>query len=510
VNRGPLLHGEWARVRAGTLATIALLVMAYALYEPLDPRPFDYVDFPENVLLLRSLNGFAERYGALVRTYLEHGRWSPITLAAIAGQWSLFEWWTPGWQVFRFVVMAVAVVLAQRLSRRLGLTVIGAFAAAMLLVASPAAIPGWTRLSSAEPLGMLFLLIGCHLALRPRTRATSVSFALALLGVMWTKEIMAVAFALPLLLFLLVGEDALPKARWTRARSAWLLPAAFAFVLGSIPVLWTWLSAPAGSFASRYARRSVSLGDVAGGSLAALLPFSPVPFGSASALLVVVAAFLLLVLAGWRKALFPGTAREQRRLLLILALGIPVLGAVIYSPWPFYLLLYALPFMIAGSLLFGQATSSLFSEGGRDRIIGAICLTIVLTFSVMQAANEASRTRALHRVVAESVVRVSAMRDVDSVLVEVAAAQFDSSGNFGPRFKTYARMLGLEWPNVRDVRCSDSSRSSDHVMLLSINLMCPPHSLTSPAIVRRHNRFDWPNPWPRIDSVTVSFRRYSP
>jgi hypothetical protein len=194
------------------------------------------------------------------------------------------------------------------------------------------------------------------------------------------------------------------------------------------------------------------------------------------------------------------------------ALAVPMLGALAFAPWPFYLLVYALPFTLAGSLLAGQAISSLLDARNVERAVsavGVVCLTIVLTFSLAQAANEASRVRALHSAVAEAVVRVAAMRDVDSVLVDVAPGQFDARGNFGPRFKTYASMLGLPWPEVRDVRCGEVQHSRDRILLLRLNLMCPDH-VSKPEITARLRRFDWPNPWPRADSVTIAFPGHAP
>ena len=499
-------RGDRAVALASRFAPVSiLLLLAGWLYRPWVVRPFDYVDFPENVLVMLAHDGFVDRFGALLRVYVEHGRWAPVTLASVAAQWSWFEWWTPGWQVFRFIVMGATVVLAVGLARRLGLTNAGSFASAALLVVSPVAVPAWTRLSTAEPLGMPFLLFASLLALRRRTTLTGVAFAAALLAVMWTKEIMTAAFVFPALLLCSVREDgSLGGLRWSRDLARWLLPAALIFVLGSIPVFWSWMNAPAGSFASRYGGGSVSAMEVTGATLAALLPFAPTPGASTLALPVALVAFLILILGGWHLALREEATRKHRRMLLALAILVPVLGGLVYAPWPFYLLLYALPFMLAGSLLLGQGSSSLLGASLQSRIAGAGSLVLLLTFSLSQAANEASRTHALQQAFAASVPLVAELPRVDTVHVGVALEQFDPRGNFGPRFRRYARMMGLRWPEVRDLPCNQLTASRDNVVMLWLNLMCVLPSNRRPSVVVHYTRFSWPDPRPHRDSVAIS------
>ena len=498
-------QGDRSFASVSTFApVIILLTLAGLLYRPWVIRPMDYVDFPENVLVMLANDGFVDRFVALTGVYLDHGRWSPVTLASVAAQWTWFEWWTPGWQVARFLVMSASVVLSHALARRLGLTTAGALAGAALLVVSPVAVPAWLRLSTAEPLGVLFLLLACHLALKRRSTFTSWAFAAALLIVMWTKEVMTAAFVFPVLLVFLVREGGLlGTPRWSPERWKWLAPAAFAFVIGSVPILWSWMNAPSGSFASQYAGRTVSALEIAGATIATWLPFAPVPAEWTLALPIALIAFLTLILAGWYEALRENALRAHRRVLLALAIWVPVAGALIYAPWPFYLLVYALPFMPAGSLLLAQGSSSL--TGTRlGRLAGMASLAVVLSLGLAQAANEASRTHALQQAFAESVHRVGELQGVDSVLVGVALEQFDSRGNFGPRFRTYAKMLGLEWPAVRDLPCNALPTSGNHVVVLRLNMMCtlPPNS--RPSVVARYPRFAWPDPRPRRDSVAVS------
>jgi len=488
---------------------IMLLVIAWSVYRPDTARPFDYVDFPEDLLVLKAHAEFAEQFQAISQVYADHGRWKPVMHFLLVCQWSWFESWTPGWQWLRFGIMGAVILLAYSLFRRLRLDPLGSLGAAAFLVVSPAAVMGGMRLSTPEPVGLLFLVVACHIAIRSVRPVKAWLMAAMLLGLMWTKEIMTVAFVFPVLLAISVSETgSLERPRLGLNERSVLRPLAVAFMIGSTPILWTWLSAPSGSFASRYGTNAVSLGDVAGASIAAWLPFAPVS-ANTSTTLIALAAFLALTVAGWAQALQPGTSRQHQRWLLVLSVTVPVLGAVAFAPWPYYLLVYALPFALPGAILLGQAATSLGGVSAISRILAAASLTIVLTFAWGQAANEASRLRALHEVFAQSVTRVAEMPDVDTVLVAVAPEQYDSQGNFGPRFKRYAALLGLRWPDIRDVRCSDPQVPGNRVIGLRLNLMCPT-STSTPTIVVYHYRFEWPSPWPRRDSVTVTFPGSAP
>jgi hypothetical protein len=491
-----------------SIAIVALLILAWCIYLPAQARPFDYVDFPENLKLLRDNDGFANGYRALMRVYADHGRWSPITMLSWAGQWSAFGSWAPGWHFTRFAIMAAIVALALGLYRRIGLSTAGAFAGASLLVVSPAAIPGWIRPSTGEPLAVLWVIIASHIALRRSSPSSSVMLAALMIATMWTKELVATAFVFPLAIALCLAPDGLlQRPRMDPARRRLLGTIAVAFALGSIPIFLTFISAPAGAFTARYSASNVNGIDVVGGMLAAIVPFAPLSTGPGVDLPIVLVVVLLVFILGWIAALKSSATRQPRLLIFGFALLIPLVGGIAYAPWPFYRLVYALPFLLAGSLLFGQAVSAFANAGIWIRVAGLIGVATVLTFSVMQAANDSARTRALHVVFASTVTHVAAMRGVDSVLVEVAANQYDHRGNFGPRFLTYAWMLDLQWPHVRDVPCGPADSGALRRLRIRLNVMCAAPIKSDDQIVARYARFSWPNPWPRRDSVAASIHR---
>ena len=500
---GSAAGGHRREARWDLVLITILIVVAWLLYQPTEWRSFDYVDFPENLKVLIDHPGLWNGYSALMDVYRNHGRWSPITIWSIAAQWAAFENWTPGWQLIRFAIMSLSVILAYSLFRRLGIARTGAFAAGACLIIAPAAIMGWTRLSTAEPNSLLFLLLACHVALGRQTPANSVILSLLLLAVMWSKEITTAAFVLPFIIAICVDNSRLAIPKWTTESRRTIIALGCAFALGAIPILRTLLSAPRDSFAGQYAN-SFSVAEMVGAIFTTWLPFAPVSNRSADPLIVAV-AFLLLIVAGWRIALGASRERTHQRFLLAIAIALPVIGAIMYAPWPYYLLVYALPFWAGGSLLLANAAAMAWGEQN-GRVLAAACLTIVLTFGASQAYNESSRTRALHSVFARAVAEVPARFQVDTVLVDVAPGQFDPAGNFGPRFVRYSRFLDVTWPAVRDVSCREFDVDQPRMLRLRLNLMCDPPDGVEPAIEETYSYLTWPDPRPKTDTVSISFQ----
>src|SRR5512145_2741937 len=110
----------------------AAALVAFLLYRPDTAAPFEIVDFSETLPILTEGQGFTDRFQGLVSYYLQHGRAAFGLSAGLAARWSLFEWWTPGWQWARFLVCLAVVVLTWRLLRLLGASRAGAAAGAGL------------------------------------------------------------------------------------------------------------------------------------------------------------------------------------------------------------------------------------------------------------------------------------------------------------------------------------------------------------------------------------------
>ena len=163
----------------------AAAVLAFLLYRPDTDAPFEIIDFSETLPFLTDGQNFGERFRGLVGYYLQHGRAAFALSAGLAAKWTLFEWWTPGWQWTRYVVGLTVVVLAWHLFRALGANRFGAAFGATLFIVSETVAPGWLRPSVNEPFGTLLLLAASLLAcryqdtLRPWKLAIAISVLLA-------------------------------------------------------------------------------------------------------------------------------------------------------------------------------------------------------------------------------------------------------------------------------------------------------------------------------------------
>lgn len=483
------------------LVAVALLVLAWMVYDPTRPRPVDYVDFPENIRALRTEAGFVDQFRALTDAYKVHGRWNPISFALIAAQWNAFGTDTLAWQLTRYCIMAAVLVLGYGVFRRLRLNRPGSFFATLFLVASPPAVAGWTRLTTAEPVALLFLLVACHVALAESGRLRAWALAGLLLLVMWTKEAITPAFAFPLLLAITPAQG-FRALRLNRPVVVTLFPCVLAFAVGAVPIIQTYLGSPPASFAAQYGSGQITKLDLVASALAAVLPFAPEAY--ALELLVV---FLLLVIVGWHLALTASAGTERAVLLLTCALVLPVLGALTYAPWHFYTLIYALPFMAAGALLAGQAVSVLTSSHTAFRVAASVCTAVLSTFALMQARNSAERLDAVRFAFVAAVNHVATVSDVDSVLVAVAPAQLTGKGSMGPLLSAYASMQGHPWPGTRDLTCADALVPQHNAIALTFSVMCPLPATSDTMIVFRYSRYDWPSVRARSDSVGVAIGR---
>jgi hypothetical protein len=400
----------------------------------------------------------------------------------------------------------MVMLLAYTLLRRLRLNALASFSGTTFLLLSPAAAMGMLRLSTPEPVAILFLLIACHCALWKRQRSARWWFGIMLILVMWTKEIATFAFALPLLIALSEQDGILGRPQLGRAQLSYLAPSILAFVVAAVPILWVWQTSSAGSFASQYGRGGFSLLDLIGASLSAWLPFVPLA-ESLWVTMAVMGSFVVVLIAGWLRR--PVGERERTHVLwlFVAGLSLPVFGALSFAPWPYYLLIYALPFALPASFLYAQAVSALSDGLKAERAMAVAGVVVTTTFALAQAVNDRERLSALHTAFAETVNEVASLDGIDTVLVEVSTDQYDPKSNLGPRFKAYSLLAESPWPVVRDVTCDEYlTPPGPRVLLVRLNIMCSEPKVSDTVIARRFRHFTWPNPVARIDSISFSLR----
>jgi hypothetical protein len=264
----------------GVLLAIAAGLVAFPLYRPDRDAPFEIIDFSETLPFLTGGSSFLERFEALFGYYLTHGRLAVGLSAGLAAKWSVFAWWTPGWQWMRFGVCLAVVFLAWRLLRNLGANRIGAAAGASLFLVAETVAPGWLRPSLNEPFGTLVLLSMCLVACRyqrsPHPGWLATILALHVVLLVLTKETLVAALFLPLGLALCVGSDGiLLWPRWSRRNVLLVTSSLVAITAVALPVLWAIGQAGADGYARQFGSGDELISNSIFGLLPAVIPFEP-------------------------------------------------------------------------------------------------------------------------------------------------------------------------------------------------------------------------------------------
>ncbi|MBL0171335.1 MAG: hypothetical protein IPP90_11485 [Gemmatimonadaceae bacterium] len=487
------------RGRSGRIALVllGLLVGAWAVYRPEVQRPFDFIDFPESILILKRHDSVLAQFSAFTSSYWREARFNPMMYLSVVLKWKMFGWWTPGWQLMRFATMSTIVLLAYALLRRLGISALGALGGATVFIIAPPAVRGWIRLSSAEPLATLLVLVATLMATRiqeTRHRLGAV-LSIAVLGalVVLTKEMLAVAFLLPIFVVLTVrpsgrlGAPRLSDGRLTTVGLAVL-------VLGAsiTPSIWAFVSAPKASYGKLFGSAAPSVLDGLGVALAALLPFVPTT-GDVGVLLVGV-AYAGLLLAGLPLALTASDERSHTTTLLSLAAILPLACGLAYLPWPHFQMVYALPFLFGEAAMVAVAISQLERLGRIAGVGACVAWCLVLTYAIPDALSSARRIQATQVVTGDLIARLANRQGVDSVLVVGPETVFDPRARFAPRLTMAASSQGLRIPTTVDVSCAVGAIAAGvrpNVLVVWSTLACGVPPMPGESIRRDFPRFDW-------------------
>jgi hypothetical protein len=479
--------------RAGSLGVVALLLLgivaAFLIYRPDRELPFHHLDFSEFLPILQSTESWWERIWGLIGHYARHGRANVLPYGLLSTKWELFGWWSPGWQWSRFVVMAGIAVLAFRLLRRLGAGTAPAVAGASVYLASPSAAEGWLRLTMGEPVATFMLLALCLAVMRARplreTTGWTIAVALLTVGIVLTKEMLVAALVLPLTLLLLTNDEGrLQGPSWLRLRQR---PARVIAVVAAgclVPLLYIAVAAPEGSYASRYGSAGQPVRQTIMTWFGALLPLDPV-YGLPRAVLISAAiAFVVLVVTGWWLLARRAVDRALVVSLLAIALLFPLLGAILYAPWPAYQHFYALPFLFGTAMLVAFAVTGLRLHAPRAGSAAAIAFWCMLVAATAAGAQwKAQSAAALQRLNHRLVTLIAADSSITGVLF--ATARVDSVAWRGPAgtLRRYADAIGVRWPPARDIPCPALEPDVGQIVVYRDGL-CPSPPDIDPVVER--------------------------
>jgi hypothetical protein len=482
--------------------SIVWLVVAWWLYQPFSPRPYDVADFPFFVPLLRQSSSLLEAFSAVASYYADHGRLNLGAFVLLVGRWSLFRDAMMGWQVTRFIEMTIIAWMLYWVLRRLGISWIAALAGPVIVLVSPSAAVAWMRLSIAEPPATILLLLLMLVLLRGGTKPmwtqlAAVAALVILIGL--TKEAILATVIVPALLLGRVADHPRAPGWGPLLRDPRLWTVAAACLAVSIPIVLVALQAPEDAFSRSYGGSELGAARFALPIAVTLLPFSPnhVPL---NLMLATNVLYALLLVIGWAIVMKPGGRTPRAGAVLGLGVGMALAGAAIYAPWARYSPLYAFPFQVGTAVLVAVAVGALAK--GR---LASLALAVLCAFALLPVLSSAYRyTRFVRasletsRTIAEYLNELSPTLDVRLQICGLERAQWT---DYGKIVQQYAVSLGGTPPRVVDADCHEQS-TGPRVVLSNHTQPLPPGGR---AVIHTHGRFDWSTIRATRDTLALAF-----
>ncbi|HKJ02950.1 MAG TPA: hypothetical protein VJ997_10860 [Longimicrobiales bacterium] len=407
---------------AAMVAWLALGALAAVVYRPDRPLPFDVWDFREFLPILQARQGLLDRYVGLLGYYTSHGRMNPLFYFTFALQYQAFGENAYLWQLARFALMWVDVGLVMVLARRLGMGATGAALAGGLLVVATPAVRGWVQLM-AEPMALAALLVAALAAVEyqvvERYGWRAAVIALCVLAALLSKEVVG-GLGAAVVLFAVTGWSRPPGAgaRWFSRRNLVLASATLlaAVAVGAM-ILVIRSGDQATGYGMAYGSAPLSAGRYVGNVVASTEVVHPEGRAAMGLLYPANLLVLLMVLLGLAAAVRRGVAR--RRLALAVGLGMlpPVLGALLYLPWPKFDAFYGLPLFVGPALLMGAACDALVRSRGARRWLAVVASVLTLGYAAIPASRS-TEIAAAALVLNEQIARtLAALPPGDTVLV---------------------------------------------------------------------------------------------
>jgi hypothetical protein len=504
--------GHEKTIMAGV--TALTLLMTLLVYRPDRDLPFDFVDFSEFLPLLQRGESFIGRVMDLLSYYAgQQGRLNLLVYVALAAKWEFWGDYSPAWQWLRFGMMWMVIVLTYHLLRRLGASRLASAAGTSMFLFAPPAVDGWIRLTMAEPLGTVILLVMCLLAMnanRGRSeRRLLLTFAGLCVALVLLKEMLAATILLPLVLAAWGTSErrGVGSASRSKVRALAFLSLG-AVLLAAVPVGLVAYTARADAYTADFGSSFRSAGDVLAQGTLGILPFAPGSSFPAPLAGLALLLLLALLVAGWTLQLrHDESSRRRSWRLLTIALLFPLLGAATYLPWPSYNRFYAIPYLLGGAIMAAIALSAL-EDRSRGAAIGAYGIwAVFLLFAGADAAAQSARAATRQRLSEQVVSRIAALgQRADTVFLATEQRPPTFWQGIGPTLQRYGEALGHTMPPVINVPCEESRRRArvGDVAVVVFSSLCPGSSAIDP-IVARYRRLQLPFPHLVVDSIRVDF-----
>jgi hypothetical protein len=330
--------------------------------------------------------------------------------------------------------------------------------------------------------------------------------ALLLALVVLAKEVLLAAFIFPLAISTISADD--EALGPPRIRPATLRLLALSAAIAALAIAWTLsvlLRAPSDAYASSFGQNLRPWDEALAWWVATLLPIDPTgasrPIVGAALL-----AFLALMVAGWslrfRRA---DHAASLERSLLAIAIGFPLVGVLLYVPWPKHEVFYSIPFLIGAAMLAALGLSACERHGRWVAPLGYGIWIWLLIVAGTDAAAQARRVATRQLVIRELVDRLEeATLHVDTVYVASDAPIPQNWQKLGATIQRYGVALDLRMPTVVDASCDETRTrlQADGVAAVFFSSLCPNPASERP-IVHRFHRLSPPTVRLRPESLRV-------
>jgi hypothetical protein len=240
----------------------------------------------------------------------------------------------------------------------------------------------------------------------------------------------------------------------------------------------------------------------------------PVRTGTESALALLYPAnlvFLVVVLLGWLARFREAADRRTAAIHLLWIAALPVLGAVVYLPWPKFDSFYGLPFFVSSGLLFGCAISALQRGSASHRILAHLAPVVILLYSAIGSRRSIATATASLQLNAAIARGLSGLREYDSVVVVGPRVGPRAIPVKGTELRAYAIAMRIAadsaLPVVGDADCEGGTRLLEsrlpRTVLLTYSYGCG--RVPQPSLRWRadYSYRDWLTLAPVHDSLTA-------
>ncbi len=494
------------------LATILGGIATLAVYRPDRNLPFDFLDFSEFLPLLQQGNSFVDRLLELLSYYAGQGRFNVVAYAGIAAKWELWGDNAIAWQWTRFATMWVAIFLAYRLLRRIGVSSRGAIAGCSVLPFAPVTVQAWMRLTTAEPLGVVLLLSACLLALHPYNgkyseRTIALGFAALCATTVLVKEMLVAALLLPLLL--VYADSRLTPQVFGRRHRTLLVAMITSVPIAAIPVMLTAARASRDAYTAAFGTQMRPISEALGRWFLSLLPFDPGSSFPPRLTGLALVSLLVILVAGWRLHMRLPNAEHMVRpgRLLAAAMVFSLVGTVFYLPWPASNRFYSFPYLLGLVILVAVAFHAIEVWSRRAFVLACLVFGVLLSSAAADSASQTNRMAAKQLTNRAVVSRLAELhKSFDTVLAATNQREAATWQELGPTLERYGRVFGLDMPVVVNTPCAESAvlARSTPTAIVAFRSTCDGFSAPNP-IVAPYRRLQFPPLVIITDSVRVDF-----